>query len=225
MVAAALCGAAIQPTPVADAGRATRRSLTHVWRLAGNLLTAGIAAWLLAPNWPNLEPPRYVYILLLAGFQFALITLLHSLPDRLFGRLFPLLLFAAASATAIVIAEPVSLTYGQIAGAAAAALCGCAVATCFGIRGPALRGLVPVYAVLLSGIAFTGSIEPEVPIYAIMLAPLAPLALWLCAYGPLSRLTGLKAAAVQIAVVLLPLAILAAWTLLGGEPEYPEWDY
>jgi hypothetical protein len=58
-----------------------------------------------------------------------------------------------------------------------------------------------------------------------MLAPLAPLALWLCAYGPLARLAGLKAAAVQIAVVLLPLAILVAWTLLGGEPEYPEWDY
>jgi hypothetical protein len=26
-------------------------------------------------------------------------------------------------------------------------------------------------------------------------------------------------------VVLLPLAILMGWTLLGGEPEYPEWDY
>jgi hypothetical protein len=225
LLAAALCIAAIQTTPFADSGRATRRRLSYAWRLATSLATAACAAWLLAPNWPDLEPPRYIYVLLLGGYLFVLITSLDTLPERLFSTLFPFLLFAAASATAIVIAEPVSLTYGQIAGAAAAALCGCAVAASYGIRGPALQGLTPVYAVLVGGIAFTGCIEPEVPIYSIMLAPLAPLVLWLCAYGPLSRLTGLKAAAVQIAVVLVPLAILAAWTLLGGEPEYPEWDY
>jgi hypothetical protein len=225
LLAAALCGLAMHTTPFADSGRATRRSLAVVWRLATNVVTAVCAAWLLAPNWPDLEPPRYVYVLLLAGYLFALMTLLDALPDRLFSRLFPFLLFAAASVTSLVIAEPVSVTYGQIAGAAAAALCGCGVAAYFGIRGPALRGLTPVYAVLVGGIAFTGSIEPEVPVYSIMLAPLAPLALWLCAYGPLARLTGLKAAALQIAVVLLPLVVLAAWTLLSGEPENPEWDY
>jgi hypothetical protein len=210
LLAAALSGAAIQNTPFADSGRATRRSLTYALRLATNLVTAAAAAWLLAPNWPNLEPPRYVYILLLGGYLFALMTLLDALPDRLFGRLFPFLLFAAASATALIIAEPVSLQYGQIAGVAAAALFGCGVATFFGFHGAALRGLVPVYAVLVGGI---------------LLAPLAPLMLWLCAYGPMANLTGRKSVAVQIAVVLLPLAILMGWTLLGGEPEYPEWDY
>jgi hypothetical protein len=193
--------------------------------LATNLVTAATAGWLLAPNWPDLDPPRYVYVSLLAGYLFALMSLLDSLPDRLFRPLFPFLLFAAASATSLVIAEPVSLQYGQVAGISAAALLGCGAAACFGISGPALRGLNPVYAVLVGGIAFSGSIEPEPAIYSILFAPLAPLMLWLCAYGPLARLAGRKAVAVQIAVVLVPLAILLAWTLLSGEPEYGEYDY
>jgi hypothetical protein len=225
LLAALLSCAAIRTTPFADSGRATQRSLTYALRIVTNLVTAASAGWLLAPNWPDLEPSRYVYVLLLAGYLFALMTLLDALPDRLFGGLFPFLLFAAASVTSLVIAEPVSLQYGQIAGAQAAALFGCGVAAWLGVRGAAMRGLVPVYAVLVGGIAFSGSIEPEPPIYSIMLAPLAPLALWLCAYGPLARLAGLKSAAAHLAVVLIPLAILVAWTLLGGEPEYSEWDY
>jgi hypothetical protein len=194
-------------------------------RLATNLLVAVAAAWLLAPNWPDLAPPRYVYILLLGGYLFALTTLLDALPDRLLRRPFPFLLFAAASATAVVIADPVSLTYGQIAGVAAASLFGCGAATWLGISAGALRGLIPVYTVLVGGIAFTGSIEPEPPLFLILLAPEAPLALWLCAYGPLARQSGIRAVVVQSAVVLLPLAILVVWILLGGESEYPEYDY
>jgi hypothetical protein len=191
-----------------------------------NLVIAGVAAWLLAPNWPDLEPPRHVFVLRLGGGLFALMTLLAALPARMLGPQFPFLLFASASATAVVIAEPVSLQYGQVAALASAALLGCTTSTWLGVKGAALRGLVPVYAVLVGGMAFTGSIEPEPPIYAILLAPLAPWMLWLCAYGPLSRLSGVKGAAVQCALVLLPLVILAAWILLGGEPEeYPEYDY
>jgi hypothetical protein len=226
LLAAALGGAANQTTPFADSGRAAQRILSWALRFTANVLTAGVAAWMLAPNWPDLEPPRYVYILLLGGGLFALMTLLDALPARILGPQFPFVLFAAASATAIFIAEPVSLQYGQVAGITSAALLGCTMSTALGIKGAALRGLSPVYAVLVVGIAFTGSIEPEPPIYAILFAPLAPLMLWICAYGPWSRLSDVKGAAVQCALVLLPLAILAAWILLGGEPEeYPEYDY
>jgi hypothetical protein len=193
-------------------------------RLATNVVAATVAAWLLAPNWPDLEPPRYVYILLLGGYQFALMTLLDALPDRLLGRLYPFLLFAATSTTAIVIALPRVLTLGQITGIATASLFGCIAAGMFVFRDRVTRGLTPVYAILVGGIGFWGSIDPE-PAYSILLAPLAPLMLWLCAHGPLARLAGRKAVAAQLAVVLVPLAILVAWTLLGGEPEYSEYDY
>jgi hypothetical protein len=230
LLAAALCGAASQTTPFLASGLANQRSLSYGWRLAIHLVTAVAAAWLLAPNWPDLDPPRYVHILLLAGYVFALMTLLDALPDRVLGRLFPFVLFAAASAPAIVIAVPRVLTMGQMTGLAAASLLGCGAAGIFALRDAVTRELVSVYSVLISGIAFWGSIDPEPPAYSILLAPLTPLMLWLCAYGPLARLSGWKAAAVQIGVVLVPLAILVAWTLLGGEPEYgeyefPEWDY
>ena len=219
-----------QTTPLADSGRGTQPNPTYLRRLATNLVTAAAAAWLLAPNWPDLNPPRYVYVSLLAGYLVALMTLLDALPDRLMRPLFAFLLFAAASATALVIAEPVSLQYGQVAGISAAALFGCGVAACCGRSGPTLRGVNPVYVVLVGGMAFSGSIEPEPAIYSILLAPLAPLMLWLCAYGPLARLADRKGIPVQFAVVAIPLAILLAWTLMGGEPEYgeyeyPDWDY
>ena len=91
----------------------------------------------------------------------------------------------------------------------------------FGVRGDALRGLVPGYTVLTCGIAFAGAIEPEPPALNMLLAPAAPLALWLCAWGPAARLRGVAAWLAQSAVVLIPLIGLVLWLVLGREPE--EW--
>jgi hypothetical protein len=82
-------------------------------------------------------------------------------------------------------------------------------------RATALRGLIPVYAMLIGGLAFIGTIELDPPQPTLLLAPAAPLVLWIFAFGPLAKLPGWKAATLQAAAVLVPLAILLAWIALA----------
>jgi hypothetical protein len=49
-----------------------------------------------------------------------------------------------------------------------------------------------------------------------MIAPAAPLALWLFAAGPLSRLKGWPALAAQAAAVAVPLVIVVAIVAVGA---------
>ena len=53
----------------------------------------------------------------------------------------------------------------------------------------------------------------------ILVAPAAPLALWLFAWGPLVRLKGPAAIAAQCLAVALPLLTAIAWMMLGGQPD------
>jgi hypothetical protein len=147
----------------------------------------------------------------LATYLFLLMTLLAALPDRLLGRTFVALFAAAGVTTALLIAIGVSLTIGAIAVAAAAAVGGVAVVA----RESYARGLVPIFSVLVGGLAFVGTIEPQKPLPIILLAPAAPLALWLFAAGPLAKLPGWISAVLQIAAVLLPLVIALAVIALG----------
>jgi len=205
-------------------------------------LLAIASAWLLVPTWATLWPPRPVTIPLLAAYLFLLMTLLAALPDRLVGRRFVALLAAAGVTTAALIAIGVSLKVGLVAVAAAAALAGCTIAaflpransrfadslalgkivnafwanSSFG-DSPAHshRGVIPVFVILIGGLAFVGTIEPQPPLPIILLAPAAPLALWLFAAGPLAKLQGWKAATFQIAAVLLPLIVAFAVIAIG----------
>jgi hypothetical protein len=43
-----------------------------------------------------------------------------------------------------------------------------------------------------------------------LLVPAAPLALWICGVGPLTRFSGVRAIVVQAACVAVPLVIIAA---------------
>jgi hypothetical protein len=117
-----------------------------------------VAAWQFVPLWEELTPPRHYAIPLLAGYLTLLAALLAALPDRLVGPLLVGLLTTAAAAVALLIAIAVSLKYGQVGAAAAAALAGCWLfampvrptrGDCEGP--PAARGLVPVYAILVGG--------------------------------------------------------------------------
>jgi hypothetical protein len=191
---------------------------SYVAWLAGAGL-AIVSAWLLVPAWESLWPPRVIAIPLVAAYLLAVMALLAALPDRLLGRLFVSLLALAAVMLALLIAIGVGFTMAEVAAAAAAGLGGCAVAAVLPLPKPPdvesaravrSRGLVPVFAVLAVGFAYVGMIDPIEPVPIILLAPSAPLMLWLFAAGPLAKLRGWKAAALQIAAVLLPLAVALA---------------
>jgi hypothetical protein len=178
-------------------------------------LIAFLSAWLLVPAWPGLRPPRPIAIPLLAGYLLLLAAALEPLSQR-FSSAQVLAAFApAAACVAALIAVSVSVTYARPTGAAAVALAGCGSAAWLWPNPLAGRALSLSYAAIVGGWAFIGCIEPQQPLLGLLLAPLAPLALWCCAVGPLSRLRGFAATAVQITTVLLPLALSAALVLTG----------
>lgn len=176
-------------------------------------LLALAAAWLLVPTWPALQPVRGLYVCLLASYFVLLMTLLERLPERLQGSLFPGLLSLAAAATTVLIAASTSLKIGQVAGIALFALLGCWIASLWGPAKAGIRGLIPSYAILVGGLAFVGSLEPDPPHFLLCLAPAAPLTLWAFTARPLSKLSGTTAVVSSIAAVLLPLIGIALWEL------------
>src|SRR5262249_49861189 len=109
----------------------------------------------------------------------------------------------------------VSITYGQLAGLAAAALAGCSASGRSRSRETSFRGLVPAYAILVGGTAFVGFIEPSPPLRGLLLAANAPLALWAFAAGPLSRLRGFAAVTARTVAVLVPLTLALILVILG----------
>ena len=175
-------------------------------------LPAFVAAWLLVPDW--VQPPRAFWMPLLTGYLFALPTALDPVARVLPARNVLGFLTIAAGGNAALIAVAVSLTYGQAAGAAAAALLGCSVALLWSGDGEQVRGALPAYAAIVGGWAFVGCIEPRTELLGLFLAPAAPLALLCCAWGPLARLRGIAAIAAQTTAVAVVLGA-AAWLVLS----------
>jgi hypothetical protein len=192
----------------------TEGGVSRAMRGLLQLAIAGAAAWLLVPTWATLTPPRLVSVALLASYLVLLMVLLDHLPLGTVGRRFPVLLCAAACVTAALIAYAVSVTYGRVAGLAAAALAGICVAAWLRFDAAELRGLIPAFAVAVGGAAYVACIDPQPPQLGLLLAPAAPLGLWVCAFGPLARLRGPSAAAVQTSAVAVPLiaAIIAVYS-------------
>jgi len=176
------------------------------------LLLALLAAWLLVPTWPDLQPSRPVYIAFLTGYLLLLSILLDLLISRLPGPLLLVQLALVAIGIAILLAVFSSLKFGQIAGIAAAALAGCAGAAAWCRSACNARGLVLGFVVILGGSAFVGYLDHQPPLTGLLLVPAAPLALWICLWGPLRRQRSSVAAATQTTVVLVP--IIVAFCLL-----------
>ncbi len=176
------------------------------------LMGAFAAAWLLVPNWPSLQPPRSTWIPLLTTYLFALAALIEPLFDRLPATRILALLSTSALCVAVLVAAFVSLTYAQFAVGSAAALAGCSLAARHS-NTVTSSGLGLGYTVIVGGWAFIGAIEPTTPLVGVLVAPLAPLALWLCVRGPLARTSGWGAIGVQSAMVVLVLLTAAAIVL------------
>lgn len=194
--------------------------VSWVERLLAYGVLALVAAWQLVPLWEELQPPRHYCVPLLACYLTVLAASLAALPDRLLGPLFVGLLALASGTVALTIAVGVSLKYGQVALIPAAALAGCFGASFYSNnRSLAVRSMLPVFTTLVGGLAFVGTIEPSPPVPIILIAPAAPLMLWLFAGGPLARLTGPRATAAQAVAVGIPLVIAVLGIALRGEAD------
>ncbi len=188
--------------------------VSKVERFMLHLLLAITAAWLLVPTWTSLQPPRSTYVPLVSGYLFLLTVLLEPLPGRISGKLFCILLSLAALATALTIAAFISLRYGRVSAVAGTAVVGCCVATFFQKDQLTMRGVMPIYAVLIGGLAFVGFVEPETPLFGVLVMPAAPLTLWVVGWLPFLKSKERTLIAVQTTAVLVTLVIGISLTFL-----------
>jgi hypothetical protein len=160
-------------------------------------------------------------IILLAVYFLLVTAFVEPLAVRLPSSAVAASLALSAGGTAALIAAMVSVTYGEAAAIACGALAGCAIAARLFPEAATPGALALVYAIHVGGWAFSGAIYPRPPLFALMITPLAPLALWVCAVGPLSRTRGIAATALQTGVVLAVLALGGglAWFATGADAE------
>lgn len=183
-------------------------------RWAAILLVTVAAAWTIVPGWARLADVRLTHVAILAAGMFALSIMLEPFADRLAGRGLPFWLMFAAAASALLITSEWSEMLGRSAALPAGALAGCGIAMLLTKSGAAPRGLALPYAVVVGGYAYVGFVYPSPPLTPLLFAPLVPLVLWLCAWGPLARLTGVRALAAQAVCVVVPLVIIGALVVM-----------
>ncbi len=179
------------------------------------LMLGAAAGVLLTPKWATLEDTRWYYVAGYAAGATLLSALLEPLAVRPAGK--HLICFLAGSTVVVAggVAYFWSLYYFQLAMLAAAALVGAGL----GIRSwrepTAALGVIPLYAILVGGLALVGFLDmnPLFPAEGMLLVPLAPLALWLVAAGPLARRSGWAAVGVQFGVVIIAslIGLAALW--------------
>jgi hypothetical protein len=204
--------------PVAIASGVRLGERWAVWLTLGLL-----AAWFLLPEEKGpLHPDRLRAGAIAAGLFLGWCVCLEALARHLPGGMFPSLLGFAALCGAAVLFQSGSGQFAQLAGAIAAGLAGCALVAWFHPDEVLMRGAVPPLGVLLGGLIFIGYNESfsNVPTASYALIPAAPLALWVCAVGPLARWQGKRRLAVQAGVVLVPLAVALILAFTVGEPEW-----
>jgi len=146
--------------------------------LALTALAVG-AAFLLVPNWPDLQPARQLSIALVALYLSSLILSVEWLAPRLSPAVLLGLLATGGAALAITLAGIVSVRFGLLAVMSAAALAGCCLASII-VRQPRpleLRSAAPLYAVLFGGAAYVGCIEPQPPLWWLLLMPAVAVAM------------------------------------------------
>ena len=182
-------------------------------RRAVQLLLAFVTAILVTPTWASLDPPRQIYIPIVAASLFLLCALLEPLGSRTpTGHLLALLAIVALAGAAVCAAE-ISVSLGEVVAIAACAAIGCAGGA---LGGASLdsRGFILGYVLITGGLIFVIHLEPEPARRGLLLLPFTPLALWIGAIGPISRLrTGIRSI-VQAVLVLLAVGIAVAASVL-----------
>jgi hypothetical protein len=146
--------------------------------LAMTALAVG-AAYLLVPAWPDLQPPRRLSIALVAVYLSSLILAVEWLGPRVSTAWLLGLLALGGGALTITVAALVSVRFGVLAAMVAGALAGCWLACMFYRKSslPDSRCVAPLFAVLVGGAAYVGGIEPQPPLWWLLLIPAIPLAI------------------------------------------------
>jgi hypothetical protein len=173
-------------------------------------LLASAAALLIVPTWPELSPARPLQIAVLSAAITALAALLIPLPKLLPGVVFPFWLMVAAVATSALVLSEQSETFGRPAALPAGSLAGCIAAAFIGRKPVDWSGLALPYAVIAGGYAYLGAIYPMTPLWPLLVVPLAPVALWICALASWAHTSRARAAVIQAICVLTPIIIVAA---------------
>ncbi len=202
------------------------------WAALG-LLSLVLALQLVPTTFPALVPLRPLWIGLAATYFALLGVLLVELPA---ARIAPrLLVWLAGSAlgTTLIVAASVSLRYGEVSLAVAPAILGSLVgivlAQRWGWVAPGtkisaaafVRGILPVYVALAAGAGFVGCIERQPKLlWPAVLAPCAPLVLWLVSLIPESPHARWRTVVIELLAVLaivVPLVLWSTWDLLTGD--------
>lgn len=173
---------------------------------------AGAAlAWLVVPQWPDLEPSRLVYSLVLGGYMVVVASCFEPAADKLPGPVAPATMAFTCAGAAVVAVLSGSARFGQTPGLAAGAFAGITLAACFDRKHNALRGAAPLITGLLGGkmlLARASSFDP-LPLACYVLIPAAPLLMCFAAFGPLGKLTGFKRALAQLLPPLIAVGVAA----------------
>jgi len=176
----------------------------------------------LAPRGEMLGLPRLASLAILAALMLSLTLLLEILPARLCGATLPAVLALVAAALMVtLLAAAVSARLAQLAGILFGVFAGCWLAALWCRLLPeAICGLIPPFVLLISGLAYVGCVDQDPPVLILLLLPAAPLAVWAAAAGPLAKLTGRAAIICQLALVAIPLAIIAAVAFFTAPPAW-----
>lgn len=179
------------------------------------------AAFVLVPDWPDLQPSRPVYLACWTLYTAVILLLLHPLFSESRGPLLPFVLIGTLLCGAALLGLAGSLRFLQIAGCGAGAFLGLFCVTVFDRRERWLAAIALPFSLLASGAMLIGETNSfsDVPRFCYYLIPLAPLTLWAGRWRPIEALAPHKRTAVLIAlpvaVCLLALIVAAAMESTG----------
>lgn len=181
-----------------------------------------LAAGKLAPGGDMFGLPRLASVVILAALMLLLTLLLELLPQQLCGPTLPAVLTVVAAALMVTfLMADVAVRFVQLAGLLFGVFAGCWLGAVWGRLSPeAIRGLVPPFVLLAGGLDYVGCVDQDPPVLLLLLIPVTPLALWAAAAGPLAKLNGLASVVCRLALVGIPLAIIAAVAFFTAPPAW-----
>jgi hypothetical protein len=184
---------------------------------------APVAAWIIVPQ--EFQPVP-TWPIQFAGISLAIMLLtaiVNPLPQLLPGRAFPWWIMLVMATVSLLLFDQQGETFGRMAALPAGAFAGCGVAALFARQPVDWRSIVLPFVVFAVGYANLGAVYPTEPNWWFLLIPFVPLTLWICSVGPLSRLTGVRAFAVQAVCVIVPLIAIAALVGAGTDTAADGW--